>query len=88
MVVDTAECLIAASPANTAKHTIDYMPPIYPYVARAALSNIHSSAPREDVGWLRSAEGVLQTSLDKYFKRWSVSDDWTRVKMDAERGCA
>ena len=79
MVVDIAESLIAASPANTATHMIDGMPPTYPYIARAALRHIHNSTQREDVGWLRSAEDVLQTSLDKYFQRWSVSDDWTRV---------
>jgi hypothetical protein len=88
MVVETAESLIAASPANTATHLIDAMPPMYPYIARAALRHIHSSTQREDVGWLRSAEDVLQTSLDKYFQRWSVGDDETRVKMDAEKGCA
>jgi hypothetical protein len=69
MVVDIAENLIAAT------LMIDGMPPMYPYIARAALRHIHSSTQREDVGWLRSAEDVLQTSLDKYFQRWSVSDD-------------
>jgi hypothetical protein len=79
MVVDIAETLIAASPANAVTHTIDAMPPMYPYIARATLRHIHSGTQREDVGWLRNAEDVLQTSLDKYFQRWSVSDDWTRV---------
>jgi hypothetical protein len=75
MVVDIAEPLIAASPANTATHTIDAMPPMYPYIARAALRHIRSSTQREDVGWLRSAEDVLQISLDTYFQRWSVNND-------------
>jgi hypothetical protein len=75
MVVDIAESLIAASPANMATHKVDAMPPMYPYIARAALRHIHSSTRREGVGWLRSAEGVLQTSLNKYFERWNVCDD-------------
>jgi hypothetical protein len=79
MVIDTAETLISTSPTNTAMHTIDAMPPMYSYIARAALRYIHSNTQREGVGWLRSAEDVLQTSLDKYFQRWGVSDDWTRV---------
>jgi hypothetical protein len=79
MAVDIAENLIAASPANTATCMVDGMPPMYPYIARAALRHIHSRTQREDVDWVRSAEDVLQTSLDKYFQRWSVSDDWTRV---------
>jgi hypothetical protein len=79
MVVDIAKSLIAVSPANTATHTVDAMPPMYPYIAHAALKHIHSSTQRQDVGWLRSAEDVLQASLDKYFQRWSVSDDWTRA---------
>lgn len=87
MVVDIAESLIAASPTNTTTTTVDAMPPMYPYIARAALRHVHSSTRGEDVGWL-SADDVLQTSLDKYFQRWSVSDDWTRDKMDAEKGCA
>jgi hypothetical protein len=75
MVIDTAETLIATSPANTATHTIDAMPPMYPYIARAARRHIHSNTQRGGVGWLRSAEDTLQTSLDKYFQRWGVSDD-------------
>ena len=77
MVVDIAESLlIDASPTNMAIYTIDFMPPTYPYVARAALKHIHSNTQREDVAdRLRSAEDVLRTSLDKYFQRWSVSDD-------------
>ena len=74
MVVDIAQSLIAASPANTATHLIDTMPPMYPYIARAALRHIHSSTEREDVGWMRSAEDVLQTSLSKYLQRWSAID--------------
>jgi len=73
MVVDIAESLIAASPANTATDMTDSMPPIYPYIARAALRHISSSIQRENVGWLRSAKDVLQKSLHKYFQRWSVN---------------
>ncbi|EXJ89344.1 hypothetical protein A1O3_02411 [Capronia epimyces CBS 606.96] len=85
MVVDIAESLIAATATTTARnatasptntttttHTVDAMPPIYPYVARAALRHICSSAQRADAGWLRGAENVLQASLDKYSQRWSV----------------
>jgi len=75
MVVDIAESLVVASPINTATYMIDAMPPMYPYIARAALRHIHSSTQRGNVGVLRSAEDVLQTSLDRYFQRWSVSDD-------------
>jgi hypothetical protein len=75
IVVDIAESLMVTSPANTATHTIDAMPPTYSYIARAALRNIRNNTQREDVGWLRGAEDVLQTSLDKYFQRWGVSDD-------------
>lgn len=73
MVVDIAESLVATSSANTATYTVDAMPPMYSYVARAALKNIRSSTQREDGGWLRNAENVLQSSLDKYLERWSVS---------------
>lgn len=86
MVVDIAESLIAASPAKMATHMVDAMPPTYPYIAHAALRNIRSRTQREDVGWLRSAQDVLQTSLGEYFQRWSVSDDWTRDEMDTEKG--
>lgn len=88
MVVDVAESLIAASTDTTAIHMVDGMPPIYPYVAGAALRHIRSSTQREDAGWLRSAEDVLQTFLDKYSQRWNASNDWTRVKMDEQNGCA
>lgn len=74
MVVDTAECLIAMSPTNTTTQMIDAMPPMYPYVARAALRHIRRRSQREEVSWLRSAEDVIQPSLDKYFQRWSVTD--------------
>ena len=66
MVVDIAETLIA----DTA--IIDAMPPMYPYIARAALRHVRSIGQREDFGWLRSAEDVLQISIDRYFERWSV----------------
>jgi hypothetical protein len=75
MVVDIAETLIAASPANTQVQMIDAMPPIYPYIARAALKHVRNSTQRESVGWLRSAEDVLHTSLDKYFRRWGLIDN-------------
>ncbi|KAF7556148.1 hypothetical protein G7Z17_g1640 [Cylindrodendrum hubeiense] len=72
IVFDTAESLVAASPVNTV--IIDSMPPTYPYIARAALRHIHSDTRKENVACLKSAEEVIQTSLDKYFKRWSVGD--------------
>ncbi len=75
MVVDIAESLIAASPTSTATYTIDAMPPIYQYIVRAALRHIQNSTGKGDVGWLSSAEDALQTSLKKYFQRWSVSND-------------
>jgi hypothetical protein len=89
MVVDIAESLIAASPTNTMTHMIDAMPPVYPYIARAALRHIGNSTQREDVSWLRSAEDMLQTSLDKYLQRWSVSDDRFGLMQMRERdmGC-
>ncbi|KAF2491658.1 hypothetical protein BU16DRAFT_565360 [Lophium mytilinum] len=82
MVVEIAETLVAASPANTATQPIDAMPPMYPYIARAALRHIHSSTRSEGVDCMSSAEDVLQTSLDRYFQRWGVSDGWTRDKTD------
>jgi hypothetical protein len=77
MVVEIAEIPITASAANTPTKMIDSMPPIFPYIVRAALKHIHISAQREDVGWLRSEEGVLRTSLGKYFQRWGVNDNPT-----------
>ena len=72
IVVDIAETLIVASPANTGTQTIDAMPPIYPYIARAALRQVRSIAPTEDGSWLRSAEDVLRMSIHRYCERWSV----------------
>ncbi|KAN0096723.1 hypothetical protein V8E51_015528 [Hyaloscypha variabilis] len=71
MVLDIAETLVTSSPANQGTQTIDGMPPIH----------IRSSAQRQDVGWLGSAEDVLRMSLDRYFQRWSVSVSagWTCV---------
>jgi hypothetical protein len=74
MVVDIARTLIATSPANTLLQMIDGMPPMYPYIARAALRHIHNSNQREGASWQGNEEYVLQTSLDKYFQRWGVSD--------------
>ena len=76
MVANIAESLIDLSPANAATSMMDAMPPMYPYIARTALKNIHRNlqTQREDAGWWRSAEDVLQTSLNKYFQRWGVSD--------------
>lgn len=71
MVVDTAESLLA--PTNTVTDTMDSMPPTYPYIARAALMHIGNGPQREDDGWSRNADGVLQTSLDKYSQRWDVN---------------
>jgi len=71
MVVDIAEWLISSSPGNAATDTVDAMPPMYPYIARAALRNIHSSTQSEDTGWIRNAEDVLQTCLVKYLQRWT-----------------
>jgi hypothetical protein len=68
MVVDIAASLIVAT------QTIDVMPPIYPYIAHAALRHIRSNTQREDTSWPRSAQDVLQASLDKYRARWSVID--------------
>jgi hypothetical protein len=81
IVLDIAETLIGPSPGNTAMHTIDGMPPMYPYIACAALRHIHSSAQMQDVGWLGNAEDVLRVSLDRYFQHWSVSVSagWTHV---------
>lgn len=87
IVVDIAETLIAASPVNTATELIDTMPPIYPYIARVALRHIDSSTQRDDTGlWLGSARDVLQTSVDRYFERWNVSDDESRFKTAAKGG--
>lgn len=52
---------------------IDTMPPIYPYVAHAALKHIQSNIQREDVGCLRNAENVLQIVLEKYSRRWNLN---------------
>jgi hypothetical protein len=82
MVVDIAESLTAESPANAGTDTVDFMPPMYSYIVQAALRNIHSCSQRKDLGWLKGAEDVLQTSLHKYFQRWSVNYDLTRDKMD------
>ncbi len=79
MVVDTAEFLVTGSTAHTATQIVDAMPPMYPYVAQAALRHIHSSNYREDVGWMKDAEEVLQTSLKKYFQRWSMAGGWNRL---------
>jgi hypothetical protein len=79
MVVDIAEYLIGPSHADTATYAIDAMPPIYIYNARDALKHIHSSSRMDDATWLRNAENVLQTSLDKYLQRWSIRDSWNRV---------
>jgi hypothetical protein len=78
MVVDIAKFLVATSPVNTTTYTVDVMPPMYPHLAHAALKHIRSSAQRENVAWLESAEDVIQTSLSEYFRRWGVCDDYTR----------
>lgn len=78
MVIDIAESLIAPTGEDMTTYTVDTMPPIYPYNARAALKHIHTRTRAEDDSWLRNAENVLQASLDKYFQRWGVRDDWTR----------
>ena len=73
MVVDIAESLVDESPGSTALLAIDAMPPTYPYIARAALKHLRSSADAEDLDWLGRAKQALQTSLDKYFRRWGVT---------------
>lgn len=72
MVLDIAECLIAPG-----TNTIDAMPSMYPYNARAALMHIHTSTQRKDGSRLSSVEDVIRKSLTKYSQRWGVSDDWT-----------
>lgn len=78
IVVDIAESLIAPAPANTATFTVDAMPLVYPYNARAALKHLDTSTRVEDADWLRNADGVLKKSLVRYFKLWGVSDIRTR----------
>ncbi|KEF61058.1 uncharacterized protein A1O9_02623 [Exophiala aquamarina CBS 119918] len=77
IVIDIAESLLAPATANTVTFTVDAMPLVYPYNARAALKHINTSTRVEDADWLRNADGVLKKSLDRYFERWGVSNSWT-----------
>lgn len=75
MVIDIANNLIAPSPANTKTRLIDGMPPMYPYIARAALLHIKSRIQMEDIDWMRGAENTARISLDKYSQRWGLTED-------------
>ncbi|OKL61727.1 hypothetical protein UA08_03064 [Talaromyces atroroseus] len=75
VVVDIAESVILGFPANTATSVIDAMPPMFPYITRAALTHINNRVQNENTSWLRSDEDVLQTAINKYFQRWNVNTD-------------
>jgi len=70
MVIDIAESLCVS------ERMLDGMPPMYPYIARAALRYIESEAGMEDGGWLERGGEVLRGSLGRYFGRWGVSGDF------------
>ncbi|KAI9708023.1 MAG: hypothetical protein M1820_004227 [Bogoriella megaspora] len=69
MVVDIGETLVADM------STVDGMPPMWPYVVRAALKHLSSSSGRENNGWMETAEEILKTSLSKYLRRWGISEE-------------
>lgn len=87
MVKDIADTLLTSSPANTTTQIIDGMPPVYPYIAYAGLRHIRRSAQRGNIDWLKSAEEMIQRSLDTWFQRWSVDDAQTNSQMGAREGC-
>ena len=65
MVVDIPDSLTE----KTTVFTVDAMPPVYPYVVRAALRHIHSRSPKGDMGLLNSFKVVLRVSLDRFYER-------------------
>jgi hypothetical protein len=66
---------------------IDVMPPMYPYMVRAALGHIHTigdDTEKKEAGWLESGRAVLQRYLARYCDRWSVSNYLSRLWIDSE----
>lgn len=85
VVVDIAEMLVTASSSNTTTPPVDESPSTYPYVAYAALTYLERGLPAMNADWIDSAQDTLQSSLEKYFERWNVSEKWTRFKLAAAK---
>ncbi|KIW04095.1 hypothetical protein, variant [Verruconis gallopava] len=84
MALDILQFLSAAHLESAATPRIDAMPPMYPYVACAALDHLHHTSQNKDVAWLAGAVDLLRRFFARYYQHWTVGE--RRVKDQAAAG--